>query len=596
METSPRSSVGPSPRATTHRRTPVPQSAQSQGHLIVPAVIGAMSTEVPSSKDESSLKPPEERRVAPPALRRRAKKAFRASCRFLGLGFMSAMFLASVFDWPGNLFDDRPSRRRVMSGLFLTTLIIVALEDVLMVNKSAVVLCLAATMWSVLAVSLHEIHPMTGEKILHEDLNDGLQEVGSVILFLLPAMGVVESIDHFSGFEIVTSAIRSYVSRRRSSLLPISCVVSFALSSVIDNLTSTIVMLKILRHLVQDTEQRHSCGAVVVLAANAGGAWSPIGDVTTTMLWIQKKITVGKMVVSLFPSCVVAGLVPLLGMMFQVRGSLRDVEFRAIEKKAEWAEGQEQMSLADSPQIGGGLPLDGDFADFTETEPTMREQLSPLILGTGVIVMVPLLKMATGLPPYLGMLLALGVFWLVTDLLDCAPRKLHLWELGSQAESVKSEGAPQDGVVGALKGLDLTGLLFFIGILLSISALNSSGVLVTYSEYMVSELPDSPVLLSVVLGISSSIVDNVPLVQAAIDMFDDETDSQLWHLIALTAGTGGSILSIGSIAGVTLMSMEGVGFAWYVRKVSFWALAGFFAGVGTFSLQHTLTESLQSGE
>jgi len=302
------------------------------------------------------------------------------------------------------------------------------------------------------------------------------------------------------------------------------------------------------------------------------------------MLWINKKITVTNMVFSLFPPSLVAGVVPLLGMMFQARGHLSDVNCLAVRKGAE---DDEVAPVGKAQPETQALQEDlGDEDSDSDRDETALRRFGPLVLGTAVICMVPMLKMFTGLPPYLGMLFALGVFWLITDLAGLAPRTNDGWQMQLNEEaSVKSEeGAPTEGVVGALKGLDLTGLLFFIGILLSIGALNSATVLESYSQYMVDTLPDSPILLSVALGLSSAVVDNVPLVQASIDMFDDEVDAPLWHLIALTAGTGGSILSIGSIAGVTLMSMEGVGFMWYMRKVSFWALLGFFAGVGTFAL------------
>eukprot|EP00403_Amphidinium_massartii_P030007 CAMPEP_0178394710 /NCGR_PEP_ID=MMETSP0689_2-20121128/12847_1 /TAXON_ID=160604 /ORGANISM="Amphidinium massartii, Strain CS-259" /LENGTH=619 /DNA_ID=CAMNT_0020015349 /DNA_START=30 /DNA_END=1887 /DNA_ORIENTATION=+ len=584
-------------------------SVTSSSSSVAPAVLGALNIELPDVAPPATPQLDDYPGVITP---RKATKALQWSCRAVSLGFMAAVFLLAMIDWPARLIDNNFSRSRILSSLFAIGLMVVALEDVLGVNKSAVVLCLAATMWSVLAVSLEDTDAATGQLlllqqvkdqlkevsanvgncseiqdtsavsgqigqiVLHQELADGLKEVGSVVLFLLPAMGVVESIDHFNGFDIVTKGIRHVVGKSKGSLLPIVCLVSFALSSVIDNLTSTIVVLKILRHLVPDQAQRHECGALVVLAANAGGAWSPIGDVTTTMLWIQKKITVNKMVVSLFPASLVAGFSPLLAKCCCQR------------RAAARAPTLQKSSLeADPLRISG---LGDDFEEDDDDMPLSR-RLFPLVLGISVIVMVPVLKMwSRGLPPYLGMLLALGIFWLATDLSGISPRK----EGYSQAVAGELEAYPiaghagaegaDEGVVTALKGLDLTGLLFFSGILFSVGALASAGILKSYSENMVRTLPDSPVLVSVILGISSSIVDNVPLVQAAIDMFDEDhvVDDPLWHLIALTAGTGGSILSIGSIAGVTLMSMEGVSFMWYARNVSFWAFFSFLAGVGTY--------------
>lgn len=356
--------------------------------------------------------------------------------------------------------------------------------------------------------------------------------------------------------------------------MPIICILTFFLSSVIDNLTSTIVAVKILRRLVsEDEEYRRLCGGLAVIAANAGGAWSPIGDVTTTMLWIQEKITATNTVLWLFFPSFAAGVLPLWGLRCQARRLLArpgPAEHRIKDRKK--GPGWEQE------------PLKEEGLDEDDTEQITRQKVIALIFGVLCILMVPGLKIGCGLPPYLGMLLALGLMWLLTDVMHF---RGHL--MNGDAEEDDHGGPPQYGVVSALRKVDLTGLLFFTGVLLAIGALNAAGVLKEYAEMINDLCKHSAVRLSILLGLSSAVVDNVPLVEASIDMFrETNTDDPLWQLVALAAGTGGSVLSIGSIAGVTLMSMEHVGFIWYFRKVGIWAALGFFSGIGVYQLERLI--------
>lgn len=499
---------------------------------------------------------------------------------YAGIGGMLVVLFCSAIGIPKWLCEDAYVRSNVMSVLFLCGLALVALEDALGINKSAVMLLLAATSWTMLAESYDPIHSEVGRHQLHLELDRGLQDVASVILFLLPAMGVVESIDHFQGFQIVTQLIHVGMKGHKERVMPIMCLLVFFLSSVIDNLTATIVALKILRHVVTDDEDfRRECGGLVVIAANAGGAWSPIGDVTTTMLWIQGKITAPKTVLSLFFPSFVAGMAPLLGVCCQMRR--RSGLSRDIHRGASRLQCSNQETGGDAEEGQANLeeePLRPDLHSEGGDEIT-RQKVVSLCLGIFVILLVPMLKMGTGLPPYLGMLLALGLMWLLTDLLG----------FDSEAEA-KGHVTVRRGVIAALFQVDLTGLLFFTGVLLSVGALDSAGVLRRYASYLVRSFGDSRVWLCTTLGISSAVVDNVPLVEAAIDMFKDVgTDDHLWQLVALAAGTGGSILSIGSIAGVTLMSMEGIGFLWYCKRVSLWAFLGFILGIGAYQLQCLIT-------
>jgi len=511
---------------------------------------------------------------------RRARTLTKVTC----LGLMAALLCAALVGWPAAVIDNPVVHRRVMSALFLVGLFLVAAEDALGINKSAVMLILAATMWVLTAVS-HHPHTEAGNRELHHELAHGLEEVGGIILFLLPAMGVVESIDYYGGFEVVTYLIRRALEGRRERLMPIICFLCFFMSSVIDNLTATIVALKLLHHVAGgDDEWRRLCGGLAVVAANAGGAWSPIGDVTTTMLWIQGKISAPATVRALFLPSLAAGVLPLAPLMWQARRS-----------------GQAREPACKAP--GAREP------EAPEVSPA---SVAVLAIGVGCILLVPVLKMWAGLPPYLGMLLALGVVWVAADALapgqERPPAAAAAAEGGRGAgpgspSSGSSDASPEEppaargehsrGVPEALHRVDLTGLLFFTGVLLAVVALDSAGVLRRYAEFLVGLCGRSPVALSSLLGVSSAVVDNVPLVEAAIGMFDNSLDDPLWQLVALAAGTGGSILSVGSIAGVTLMGMEGIGFVWYCRRISLPAALGFAAGIGVYQLQRLLLGLLQ---
>jgi len=387
-------------------------------------------------------------------------------------------------------------------------------------------------------------------------------------------MGVVESIDHFDGFAVVTAGIAKMTMGRKDLLMPILGILCFFLSAVIDNLTATIVCLKLLRHSVRhDRELRHSIGGFLVIAANAGGAWSPIGDVTTTMLWLAEKITVGSTIAWLFLPSFVVTMLPLAGLWWEARRESR---------RRDAADAEEESATGSHC---GGAPSE-----------VTRGKVAVLLLGVACILMVPVLKMTTGLPPYLGMLLALGILWFVTDTVAFQSFAKIGPQIGpaetprSPSMAVVHQGTEGRSVVDALHQMDLTGLLFFAGVLLAVGALDTAGVLEDYARFLVKLCGNSPVLICTLLGVSSAIVDNVPLVQASINMFGATTpeNDPLWQLVALAAGTGGSILSVGSIAGVTLMTMEGVGYLWYCRRISLWATLGFAAGIGVYQLERLL--------
>jgi len=479
----------------------------------------------------------------------------RRTMKIAGLALFALAFAFAFFGWPTNLLEDAATHRRVLAALFITGITLVALEDVLRLDKSAIMLVLASVMWTYHAAGIHA-RSAEGHELLEEELMKGLFEVGSVILFLLPAMCVVESIDHMNGFAVVTAFIVRQTQEKAGRLMPIVCIIAFFLSSVIDNLTATIVCIKILQRVVPHNQDwRHSCGGVVVVAANAGGAWSPIGDVTTTMLWIQHKVSTAGIVTWTFVPSMVAGFIPLFGIWWQARRC-------------------------------GPKTEDSGAPEPCEIVAPSRNSIVVLAVGFGCILMVPIVKMVTGLPPYLGMMMALGIFWLVTEIAGLGAAGDERDE--EEGFDTASGEHVKYGVPAALHKVDLSSLLFFTGVLMAVASLESAEVLHRYSEFMEEFTHGSPLALTSLLGVSSAVVDNVPLVQASIQMFKEPMDDPLWQLVALAAGTGGSMLAVGSVAGVTLMGLEGVGFLWYTRRITPWAALGFIAGMGSYELQRML--------
>eukprot|EP00930_Biecheleria_cincta_P091192 TRINITY_DN806_c0_g1_i1.p1 TRINITY_DN806_c0_g1~~TRINITY_DN806_c0_g1_i1.p1 ORF type:complete len:583 (-),score=107.49 TRINITY_DN806_c0_g1_i1:333-2006(-) len=511
------------------------------------------------------------------------KKALRRTVQWAGLGVLAVIFVLAFVNWPTYMIEDHFSHQMIITILFLTAIILVALEDVVRMDKSAVMLMFAATMWTFHAVAFHPTVSHEGHAKLQRELEKGLADVGSIILFLLPAMGIVESIDHFHGFSIVTAVIlRTTDKEKAGRLMPIVCLLSFFMSSVIDNLTATIVALKILKHVVpHNKDWRHSCGGLVVVAANARGAWSPIGDVTTTMLWIQGKVSAKGIMSWLFLPSFVAGVVPLAGIWWQAR---RCAETTAEDTGEESEEASSERQHEQQPAVS-------------------RKSMIALALGVLCILMVPIAKMVTGLPPYLGMLLSLGLYWLVTDTMGFEPHAMHAaseLDLDDEQDELACETLAADehhprgtvGVPAALHKVDLSSLLFFTGVLLAVATLDNVGVLQLYAKWLKDVTGNSAVLLCSLLGISSAVVDNVPLVQASIQMFEEPTDAPIWQLVALCAGTGGSMLAVGSVAGVTLMGLEGVGFLWYTKRISLWAAVGFVLSITTYQLQRVVMTQL----
>ena len=379
--------------------------------------------------------------------------------------------------------------------------------------------------------------------LMEETLLHHLGKTAEILVFLLGAMTIVEIIDYFDGF----STIKGFISfKSKVKVLWFFCALAFILSAIIDNLTATIVLISILQKIVKDRGIRLWYAGLIIIAANAGGAWSPIGDVTTTMLWIGDKVTTGNLIIYLFIPSLVCMVVPALIASFL-------------------------------PVFKGDLEMEAKIE-----KPKSKFSSTMLYLGLAAIVSVPVFKVITHLPPYVGMMLALGVVAIFAEIYSNA--KFSLTEIDHAESTAHAHHSP---VHHSLSKIEMPSILFFLGILMAVAALESLGLLFGFASNLKESMPmlgtemDGTMVSDIVvllLGIGSAVIDNVPLVAASLGMFSEPVDDQLWHFIAFSAGTGGSMLIIGSAAGVVAMGMEKIDFFWYLRKISWLALVGFLAG------------------
>jgi Na+/H+ antiporter NhaD/arsenite permease-like protein len=424
----------------------------------------------------------------------------------------------------------------------LTTLVIIfvvayaaiALEHPLNINKSASALIGAGLLWTVYALSTGDTH------LVSEQLGESVMGTAQIIFFLMGAMTIVEVVDAHNGFDVITSRIKT---SKLSALLWLVGFVTFFLSAMLDNLTTTIVMISLMRKLLAKHDDRLFFAGIIVIAANAGGAWSPIGDVTTTMLWIGGQITTLAIIKGVFVPSVVSLLVPLGVTAYVLRG--RDV---VVPQRVE-----------------------GEQA----TQTTEFERKLMFFLGLGILVAVPVFKTVTHLPPFMGILFGLGILWLVGDLVH---------------RNKEDETRQPLTLVHALSRIDMASLVFFVGILLAVATLEHTHILASLAQWLDQTVGRQDVIV-MIIGVASAIVDNVPLVAASMGMYslaDYPADHFLWEFLAYCAGTGGSILIIGSAAGVAAMGLEKIHFFWYVRKISGLALIGYLAGAGTYLVQYQL--------
>ena len=419
--------------------------------------------------------------------------------------------------------------------IFVITYAAITLEHSIKINKSATALLGAGLLWTIYAVS-------TGDhKLVGHQLSESIASTAEIVFFLIGAMTIVEVIDAHNGFEVITSRIKT---KKLSHLLWIVGFLSFFLSAVLDNLTTTIVMISLTRKLLQKQEDRLLFAAMVVISANAGGAWSPIGDVTTTMLWIGGQITTLAIIKGLFLASLANLIAPLLFVSHAMRGKLISTQTKTYSASS---------------------MLTSDF-----------ERNTMFYLGLGILILVPVFKTVTHLPPFMGILFGLGILWLVGDL-------IHYKKDDADKQ--------QFTLAHALHRIDMTSIVFFIGILLAVATLEHSHILHSFSEFLDKTVGRQDYIVTL-LGLLSAVVDNVPLVAASMGMYDltqYPADSFLWEFMAYCAGTGGSILIIGSAAGVAAMGLEKIPFFWYVKKISWLALIGYFAGIAVYITQYNLT-------
>jgi Na+/H+ antiporter NhaD/arsenite permease-like protein len=437
----------------------------------------------------------------------------------------------------------------------------IALEHPIKINKTATAILTGVICWTLFAVltpaqeffasehfrnfldvlrleiGAEDFSQLSPMRLFHEyvgsELGHHLNQIAQILFFLMGAMTIVELVDAHQGFRFITDRIKT---ENPKTLLWIVCWVTFFLSAILDNLTTSIVMVSLIRKLIPNKDMRLFFAGMIVIAANAGGAWTPIGDVTTTMLWIGGQISTVNIMKVLFIPSVVCMLVPLLYLSFTLKGTLGKAE-------AEAANGLQPVDT-------GKLML---FA------------------GVTALISVPVFKTLTHLPPYMGMMLGLGALWVLSELINP-----HL----ADAEKKHYTAA------GALARIDVPSVLFFLGILLAVSALESMGTLAHFAEYLAQTIGDNRIIITLI-GLLSAVVDNVPLVGASMGMYSMDVypqDHLIWEYLAYCAGTGGSILIIGSAAGVAVMGLEKVDFIWYLKRISLLAMLGYFGGAGAYLL------------
>ncbi|WP_282162653.1 sodium:proton antiporter NhaD [Ulvibacterium marinum] len=430
--------------------------------------------------------------------------------------------------------------------VFLVGYLAITLEHNLKIDKLIPALAMMAILWAIIALTHMPVFEVNAElkelepSHLDEMLLHHLGKTAEILVFLLGAMTIVEIIDYFDGFATIKGYIKT---RSKRKLLWLFSILAFILSAIIDNLTATIVLVTILQKVIKDRETRLWFAGLIIINANAGGAWSPIGDVTTTMLWIADKVSAAQLVIHVLLPSIICMLVPTL-----IAG-----RFKAFQGNIET-----DINQIETPKSKFG--------------PTM------LYLGLGSIVFVPFFKTITHLPPYVGMMLSLAVVATFAEIYSNAK-----FSISSATDEGHHEAAHHSPVHKALSKIELPSILFFLGILLAVAALESLGLLFHYAESMNQAIPNTDIVV-MLLGIGSAVIDNVPLVAASMGMFSEGLDSPLWHFIAYSAGTGGSMLIIGSAAGVVAMGMEKIDFFWYLRKIAWLAFAGFLAGAVVFIL------------
>lgn len=438
-----------------------------------------------------------------------------------------------------------------MTLIFVVGYLFIALEHKIKIDKSAIALLMCGAIWTVFSLMGHD-------KDISHELIDHLGDTCEILVFLIGAMTIVDLIDSHGGFNVITAYITT---RNKHKLMWLLALITFFMSAALDNMTTTIIMVMLLRRIVADRRERWIFASLIVIAANSGGAWSPIGDVTTIMLWMRGNVTATALIANLFVPCLVSVVIPT-----------------AIATR--------YVSNTDV------APIDSSSLK-TDRPKGVGPRLSRSILVAGVLslLFVPVFKTLTGLPPYMGMMVSLGFMWVLTEIIYDYKRNME--------ESIKPR------VSKVVKHIDMPTILFFLGILMSVAALESAGVLTDVANWLDKQVHEAFIVAGSI-GILSSVIDNVPLVAACMGMFPvadaataaasaDPTymqsfvqDGVFWHLLTYCAGVGGSLLIIGSAAGVVAMGLENISFGWYLRKITWLAFAGYIAGILVILAEHLL--------
>lgn len=437
-----------------------------------------------------------------------------------------------------------------MVAIFVLGYVCIAMEHKIRVEKAAVALLMCGAMWVLFSLWGNDPNIST-------ELVEKLGDTCEILVFLIGAMAIVDLIDMHGGFSVITSHITT---RNKPKLMWLMAAITFFMSAVLDNMTTTIIMVMLLRRMIPNARERWVFASVIVIAANAGGAWSPIGDVTTIMLWMRGNVTSAALSQTLLLPCVVAVTVPTALAVRYIRGRrTAPVNFKAEE---------------DRPAGIGPR-----FSHFI------------LIVGVLGLLFVPVFKSLTGLPPYMGMMISLGLLWVLTEIIYDRKRNME--------ESIKCR------VAKVLKHIDLPTILFFLGILMAVAALECAGVLGNLASWLDANIHEVFTITGVI-GVLSSVIDNVPLVAASMGMYPVADaaavaasadpaymqaflqDGIFWHLLTYCAGVGGSLLIIGSTAGVVAMGLERIQFAWYFKRITLLALIGYLAGIGVIWLEHLI--------
>ena len=435
--------------------------------------------------------------------------------------------------------------------LFVVGYAFIALEHKVKIDKSAIALLMCGAIWTIFSLWGHDAN------IGHE-MVDHLGDTCEILVFLIGAMTIVDLIDSHGGFNVITDHIKT---RNKHKLMWLLAIITFFMSAALDNMTTTIIMVMLLRRIIADQKERWIYASLIVIAANSGGAWSPIGDVTTIMLWMRGNVTSAALIGTLFVPCVISVIIPTAIALRYVRN--------------------EDTAPVDESTLDAELPQG------------VGPRLSKFILVTGVIslLFVPVFKGITHLPPYMGMMVSLGVMWVLTEIIYDRKRGIE--------ESIKCR------VSKVVKHIDMPTILFFLGILMSVAALQSAGVLTDVANWLDKQVHEVFTIAGVI-GVLSSVIDNVPLVAACMGMYPIMdaaavaasadpaymqsfiADGLFWHLLTYCAGVGGSLLIIGSAAGVVAMGLEKINFGWYFKKITLLAFAGYLSGILIIFLEHLI--------